>query len=81
MEVARVAGSKPDTVRTVWDEIVDADDHDDDLDPLPPQVVAQRRCLGCEKMFQSKGVGHRCPRCRDRDVWRSGIAEYSASYF
>lgn len=52
-----------------------------DLEPLPVQVAAPRRCLSCSQTFASFGAGNRiCPRCRRLDSWKNSVPEYSARY-
>jgi tRNA(Ile2) C34 agmatinyltransferase TiaS len=39
----------------------------------PPEVVSikQRKCLLCQRVFESKGVGNRiCRRCKDTTDYR-----------
>lgn len=52
-----------------------------DLEPMPVQVAAPRRCLSCTKTFASFGAGNRiCPRCRRLDSWRDAVPEYAARF-
>jgi hypothetical protein len=58
-----------------------ADDQEDD-DPLPVHVPAQRRCLSCSKPFQSRSASNRiCYRCHRLQNWRDGSTEYSMALF
>ena len=54
------------------------DDHHDldhDLNPMPERsyTAMTRRCLKCEKAFESEWSGERvCSLCKRQNIWRSG---------
>jgi hypothetical protein len=77
-EVARCAPATTGTVSTIWDEII-SDEVDE---PQQAQVPAQRRCLACLRMFNSRSAGNRiCQRCRGLDSWQAGVTEYQSLQF
>jgi hypothetical protein len=56
------------------------DQEEDDLDPLPPRIAADRRCLSCTRTFRSHSAANRiCPRCRNQEAWKNGISECAST--
>lgn len=54
------------------------------LDPEQHRIEAmrkQRRCLSCQEQFGSTGPGNRiCSLCRNSEVWKAGVSEFSIDY-
>jgi hypothetical protein len=52
------------------------DQDEDDLDPLPVRIAADRRCLACNSTFRSRSAANRiCGKCRRLEAWTAGISE------
>jgi hypothetical protein len=69
--VARRAGASTATVSQLWATLIG-------IDRQETRGTTQRKCLGCQREFQSEGPHHRvCHACKGSNAWQAGIGDYS----